>query len=407
MDVGQSADVVVVGGGIVGAATSYFLAQQGLRVALLEGRELAYGATGRNLGFIWMHTRKAGPELDLVLPTRRGLEELPEELGADFGLQCNGGLIFFNDERQIPVMQEFVAQRKSVGIPMSLLSGAEARELVPVLPESVLGATYCPQDAQVDPAAFVRAYAGAAARLGAEIHEGTPVRGMARENGRVTGVITDGGTINAGHVVLAAGGWTRELAVSAGIELPIHPMRLQIVQTQPMPKRVEHCVYGATAVKQYGVFQDLPSFDDNHFMNEVEWKHDMLLLESFCQKTDGSYLLGCAMDYPGFVWEPDLRGVALVNDVLMDHIPELRGAAFDRAWAGILPFTVDNLPIIDRAPGVEGLIVAAGHVFGNASGPTTGQLVAALITGSEPPISPDPFRAGRPGLHVAVEQSTW
>ena len=99
--------------------------------------------------------------------------------------------------------------------------------------------------------------------------------------------------------------------------------------------------------------------------------------------------------------------ISLIDDVLMEHIPEFRRAGFDRAWAGILPFTVDSLPIIDRAPGVEGLIVAAGHVFGNGAGPTTGQLVASLITGSEPPISLDPFRAGRSGLQVAVEQNTW
>lgn len=404
---GQSADVVVIGGGIVGAASSYFLARRGLRVVLLESDELAHGATGRNLGFIWMHTRKVGPELDLVMPTRSGLEDLPGELGADFDLRCNGGLIFFQDERQLPVMREFVEQRRAAGVPMELLDGVQARELVPVLPESVLGATYCPLDAQVDPAAFVRAFASAARREGAEVREGTPVRRVVRENGRVTGVETDGETILADHVVLATGGWTPQIAASADVRTPIHPMRLQIVQTLPMARRVNHVVYGATAVKQYAVFQDLPSFNDADFMNDVEWKHDMLLLESFCQKADGSYLLGCSMDYPGFVWEPDLRGVSLINDVLMDHVPELRSAGFARAWAGVLPFTVDNLPIIDRAPDVDGLVIAAGHVFGNASGPTTGRLVASLITGDEPPISPEPFRADRPGLQVAIEQSTW
>ena len=184
-------------------------------------------------------------------------------------------------------------------------------------------------------------------------------------------------------------------------------MRLQIVQTLPMPIETRHVIYGSTALKQYSVFQDLPSFDDSLFVNDVEWRYDMLLLEGFCQKADGSYLLGCSMDYPGFLWDADLRGVSLINEVLMEHVPRFRDAGFARAWAGILPFTVDNLPIIDRAPGVDGLIVAAGHVFGNGSGPTTGRLVASIVTGEPPVISLEPFRAVRDGLRIGAEQSIW
>jgi glycine/D-amino acid oxidase-like deaminating enzyme len=113
------------------------------------------------------------------------------------------------------------------------------------------------------------------------------------------------------------------------------------------------------------------------------------------------------MDYPGFVWEADLRGVSLINELFMEHVPRLREAGFDRAWGGVLPFTVDNLPIIDRVPDVDGLIVASGHVFGNGAGPTTGQLVSSLVTGSEPVISLEPFRAAREGLRIEAGQSVW
>jgi len=403
----ERTDVLIVGGGIVGAASAYHLARQGVPTILLEAETLAYGATGRNLGFLWVHTRKKGPELDLVMATRLKIDELVGELDAEVDLRTNGGLVFFHDERQVPVMREFVEQRNSDGVPMTLISGDDARGLVPLLPPTVLGATFCPLDAQVEPTRWVEAFAGAARRLGAQIREGVRVRRLLREGDRIIGVETDAGEIEAREVVLAAGGWTPELAATAGLELPIHPMRLQIVQTLPMPLETRHVVYGATALKQYGVFQDLPSFDDSLFMNDVEWRHDMLLLESFCQKADGSYLLGCSMDYPGFLWDADLRGVSLINEVLMEHVPRFREAGFAKAWAGILPFTVDNLPIIDRMPGIDGLIVAAGHVFGNGAGPTTGQMVASLVTGSAPVISLEPFRAARDGLRIGVEQSVW
>lgn len=403
----ERTEVLVIGGGIVGAASAYYLARAGIRVTLLEAETLAYGATGRNLGFIWTHTRKVGPELDLVMATRNGIEELVRELDADVELETNGGLVFFQDERQAPVFGEFVERRVADGLPMSLLSGAEARDLAPLFPESVIGATFCPLDAQVEPTRWVRAFAHAARRLGADVREGVRVTRLLRDGERVTGVETSAGRIGADDVVLATGGWAPELASTISLELPILPMRLQIVQTQPMPRETRHVIYGATALKQYSIFQDLPSFDDSLFMNEVEWRYDMLLLEGFCQKADGSYLLGCAMDYPGFVWDADLRGVSLINDIFMEHVPRFREAGFARAWGGVLPFTVDNLPIIDRAPGIDGLVIASGHVFGNGAGPTTGRLVASIIMGDEPVISLEPFQAARDGLRIEAAQSVW
>ena len=118
LTVRERSDVLVIGGGIVGAASAYYLARAGVPVTLLEAETLAWGATGRNLGFIWVHTRKVGPELDLVMNTRARLPELVEELGEDAEVQTNGGMVFYSDERQGPVMAEFVAQRVADGLPM-------------------------------------------------------------------------------------------------------------------------------------------------------------------------------------------------------------------------------------------------------------------------------------------------
>jgi glycine/D-amino acid oxidase-like deaminating enzyme len=113
------------------------------------------------------------------------------------------------------------------------------------------------------------------------------------------------------------------------------------------------------------------------------------------------------MDYPGYEWEPDLAGVALVSESLPAIMPELRGARFARAWAGVLPFTTDNLPIIDAVPDMDDMYVAAGHVFGNGAGPTTGRLMADLICGGDPIMDMGPFRADRAGLADPVSGSVW
>ncbi|MBI2469567.1 MAG: FAD-binding oxidoreductase [Candidatus Rokubacteria bacterium] len=400
-------DVIVVGGGIVGAASAYYLAKRGFGVTLLEARDLAYGASGRNLGFVWLHTRRPGPELDLALTSRRLLADWPEELDFDFELSCHGGMIFFQSEEQARVMAEFVRRRRADGVEMRLVDAREARELAPLLPEGTQGASYCPLDAQVNPALYVRAFATAAQRLGAEVRVGEPVRRLIVQNGRVAGVEIDGGAISAGTTVLAAGAWTPELARSLGLEVPIHPMRLQIVSTAPLPRMLDRPVYGAVAVKQYRVFQELPGFDAKAFEADYEQEYEMPLLQAICQTRGGHFLLGCSMDYPGFVWEPDLRGIALITGAMLRDLPALRQARFDRAWAGILPYTLDNYPIIDFVPGYEGLMVAAGHVFGNAAGPTTGLLVSEMVARAQTTIDVTPFRFDRPSLTGAAAASTW
>jgi glycine/D-amino acid oxidase-like deaminating enzyme len=400
-------DVLVIGGGIVGAASAYHLARRGASVVLLEAERLAFGATGRNLGYIWLHTRRVGPELSLVMPTRDTLASLPEELGADFGLRMNGGLIYFTTEDQAVVMREFAERRTADGVPMRLLDGDEARDLAPILPDSVIGATFCPLDAQIDSTRYVGAFAAAAQRAGARIVEGTAARTIETDGRRVTRVLTDIGPISAGHVVLAAGAWSPYLAAQVGVQVPIGPMRLQIVQTEPMAPRLDVVLYGPAAVKQYAIFRELPTYRPEPFETALEDRLGLALLESACQKPDGSYLLGIAMDFPGFDWKPDLAGVSLISEGMADALPELRAARFARAWAGVLPLTSDSLPIIDRLPGFDDVILASGHVFGNGAGPTTGRLVADLVCGGEPLVDPAPFRFDRPTLTAVEAGSTW
>jgi glycine/D-amino acid oxidase-like deaminating enzyme len=402
-----SPDVLIIGGGIVGSATAYHLARRGASVTLLEADELASGATGRNLGYIWVHTRRLGPELELVMHLRRELDGLPDELDDDFGLRTEGGLLYVHTEEQLTTLREFVERRQADGVDIRLIDGDEARSLAPILPDTVIGASYCPLDAQMESRRYVRAFAAAAGRAGARILEQTPVRSLERDGSRISRVVTDAETFTPGHVVVAAGVWTPDLLRQLGAEVPIHAMRLQIVQTTPMDRQLGPVLYGPAAVKQYLIFRELPSFRPQAWANEAEDRHGKALLEAVCQRDDGSYLLGCAMDYPGLVWEPDLAGVALITESLPAIMPALRQAGFARAWAGVLPFTTDNLPIIDALPDFDDVYVAAGHVFGNGAGPTTGRLLADMICGGEPMMDMTPFRADRPGLWDDVAGSVW
>lgn len=397
---------VVVGGGIVGCAAAYFLARAGLTVTLVEREHVAFGASGRNPGFIWLHTRNPGFALEVALAGRRLYSELDEELDP-FEFRESGGLVFFLTPEQGRVLAEFVAARAADGLEMELIGGEEVRRLVPPIREDVLGASYSPLDAHMNTPLFVRALADGARRLSAEVREGVGAEEIVFDGERAAGVRTPEGIVEADAVVVAAGVWTRALLRPADVDIPIGAERLQVLATAPVADRIEPIVYGPLAAKQYDLFRLLPSYEDCHFVAPYE-EAGVELLELLAQRADSSVLLGCPMDYPPTLeMAATVEGVAVTARAIVDDFPGLRRAPVDRAWAGLLPFTTDTVPIIDEVR--PGLFVAAGHIYGNAAGPMTGKLVAALVRGEPPELDLTECRLERslPPLPAAGVPTRW
>jgi glycine/D-amino acid oxidase-like deaminating enzyme len=389
-----SSRVVVVGGGIVGCATAYFAAREGLDVTLLEREHVGFGASGRNPGFVWLHCRNPGFALEVSRAGRRLYPQLLEELPVRFEFRAEGGLIYFNTPEQGRVFEEFVAARREDGLDMEILDGAEVRRLVEPIREDVAGASFCAEDAQINTPTVVRALAEGARREGAQIREGVTVEGLMRSGDEVVGVTTDAGDVEGDAVVMAAGAWSTELLASIGIDVPIGAERLQVVATHPLPMQVKPVVYGPLATKQYVLFRRLPSWDPALFMAPYESEQGIEMLQLVAQRDNGEILLGCPMDYPsGVDLRPTLAGIGATAQAISADFPGLVDAPVARVWAGVLPYTTDMVPVIDEA--APGLFIASGHVFGNAAGPMTGRLITQLIKGEEPEIDLSECRLGR------------
>jgi glycine/D-amino acid oxidase-like deaminating enzyme len=397
-------DVIVVGGGIVGAATAYFLARRKVRVLLIEAETPAWGASGRNPGYQWLHTRRAGLQMELGLAGRKLADTLAEELDG-FEFRPCGGMIYFFDERQRPLFESLVAERRAAGLPMELLDGKQARAHCPALSARVAGATWNPLDAHQNTHRLVDALVAGAQRHGARVLSGTRVEALLMEGRRCRGVRTAKDSFTADTVVLATGSWTAKLLAPLAIEVPITAMRLQVIETEPAPFKFAPLLYGPTALKQYAFIRDLPGYSDIGTTHPLESTFDGVeFLELAVQREDGRILLGCPMDFPGLDDRPTVAGLALTLAVLSDAMPPIKSLAVERIWAGLLPQTPDALPIIGPVPGVDGLALNAGHVFGNLAGPLSGKLLAQAMTGEAPDFDLGLFRLDRPGLRANNDQ---
>jgi glycine/D-amino acid oxidase-like deaminating enzyme len=263
----------------------------------------------------------------------------------------------------------------------------------------VVGATYNPLDAHQNTARLCEALVARAKRHGARVVLGERAEALVMEGNRCTGVVTTKRMYSAASVVLACGSWTPKLLAPLGIEVPITAMRLQVVETEPAPFRFEPVLYGPTAVKQYTLFRDLEGYTEEGSVHPLEKLFPGVeFLELAAQRKDGRVLLGCPMDFPGLDDRPTVGGIALTLAALAEALPAIKGFAIERIWAGLLPQTADALAILGPVPGYQGIVLNAGHVFGNLAGPLSGQMIADYLTGGKPAFDLNQFRLDRPGL---------
>ncbi len=399
----DQADVVIVGGGIVGLCTAHALRRRGYDVVVVEQRFVAFGASGRNSGCVWLQTMHEGPELELARKGEALYEGFIDELGPTFEYRRNGGLFFFDTEAQRSIFEEYVDNRRVNGLDVELLDAPAARELSNAIPASAIGAVFCAQDAQFNGQKFVRGLADACRRSGVRIYENTAVLGLLRRGDTACGVTTVRGEIAAQAVVWAAGAWSGILERES-VLIPVEPVRVGLVQTQPVNKRSDVILHGPIGAASYRALSELDSFTTDVFPS-VRSVDDQVLgyQDMIAQSSEGNLLLGHTLEGPGSL-NPHISmaaTMAMMNTTLTRY-PKYAADGVTGLWAGLVGFTPDGLPIISAVEGVRGLYINAGHSFGNASGPISGELMASLIADEGDADEVKPFALDRPALNNGV-----
>ncbi|MBM4422367.1 MAG: FAD-binding oxidoreductase [Chloroflexi bacterium] len=354
MTLPSTSPIVIIGGGVMGASALYHLARRGVNGVLLEKESFfGQGATGRCAGGIrYQFATEINIRLSILsLPM---LDRFEEEIGQPIDRRYCGYLFMLTNERDAANFQRNVALQRSLGASTEWLTGDEVRRRIPLVRcDDAIAGTFNERDGLCDPNGVVMGYINAARRLGAKALEDVEAIGIQTANGKVIGVETNRGSISTDAVVNAAGPWSAPLSRTAGIDLPIQPLRRQWLTTTPLPQ--------------------LPP----DFPFVIDFAQSLY----FHRESEG-LLLGMSNpnEQPGFDQSVD-EAFEIVNlEAAAKRMPILERAGLVSQVAGLYEVTPDAHPIIGRVPTLGGYFVVAGFSgHGFMHGPISGLLIAEEI----------------------------
>ncbi|HEY1276250.1 MAG TPA: FAD-binding oxidoreductase [Thermoleophilaceae bacterium] len=414
----READVVVVGAGIVGCATAYFLARRGVRVVVVERGAVPGEQSRKNWGFVRQQGRDP-LEMPLVMEANRLWRGLERELDADIEWIQGGNLALAADEQRLARFEQWRPVAREFGLDTRLLGPRDLQSVIPGLGGTWAGGMHTPGDGHADPEKATDAFARAAVAHGARLHLDCAVQGVSTQAGAVASVVTEQGEVRTSTVVCAAGAWSTRLARTLGLSLPQRWVRGTVARTTPA-RAVTACAVWAPGVafrqRRDGSFNiaaggaldhdvTLDSLRQLRFFLPSYWKNKALfrfhvgrpLLASLAAALPGS----AARRRP-LVWDRGLepspnpakvqRSLAELQRVL----PSLPALGIARTWAGYIDAAPDLVPILGEVPSLRGFLLATGFSgHGFAMGPIAGRLVSELIVDGKPSLDIGGFRFSR------------
>jgi glycine/D-amino acid oxidase-like deaminating enzyme len=413
----QRSDVVIIGGGIVGISTAWFLARQGISVVVCEKGHVAGEQSGRNWGWVRQQGRDLR-ELPMAIAANRIWRGLEGEIGESVGFVQGGCVFAARNEKDLAGYEAWIASARGHDIDTRLVRGAELDALVRGASVRWAGGMLTESDGRAEPHKATPALARAVTRAGGTVLTGCAVRGLDLEAGRVAGVVTEHGRIRASQVLCAGGAWTSLFCRSVGIDLPQLQVRGTVARTAPGPDLLDGNLFDeriGIRRREDGGYTVAPGALLEHLLTPASFRWFFKYLPALRQDwrlvrlSFGREFLD-AWQTPA-TWELDRPSPFEANRVLdpapspkalrelkrdlASIFPALAGVAFLEAWAGMIEATPDVIPVIDETP-LPGFFVAtgfSGHGFG--IGPGAGMAIAGLMSGRTTNIDLHELRLGR------------
>ena len=412
------AGVVIIGGGIVGCSTAYFLAKRGADVVLVEKGELSDEQSGLNWG--WIRRQGRNPrEIPLAMRSIGLWSQFAQGLNTDIEWIQERSLRLGYTEEDIAKYEAWTKDAREVGLDTKMLSAGEVKDMIPALEGPYLGGAYTPTDGQAEPRKATIAVAAAAQEYGAKIYTNCAAEGIEVTNGAVTGVATERGGIKTDVLVCAAGAWSSKVGRMVGLRLPQRSVRATVAATRPTPPITHTAIFGpGVALRQKGdgtlyiaggggadydvtleSFRHLWLFLPNYRRNRRNLK--LHIGKDLAKDIARTLPWSSARKHPfahtvGVEPRPNLEEVERSRQNLVSLIPSLGDIRIQRTWAGIIDATPDAVPVLGEVPGVKGFIFGTGFSgHGFAMGPGAGQVLSELILDGKTSVDIHPLRYSR------------
>lgn len=372
----NTADVVIIGGGVVGCAAAYYLAKAGnTNVIVLEGtKSIGHGGSSRNGGGV----RQSGRDVRELPYAMYGIKHLwptlSEELGVDVEYTQKGNLRLGKTEAHLEKLQTLANNAQSVGLDVRMVDAKEVKEICPYLSDDIIGASWCPTDGHANPLTTTLGYYKRALEMGVRFYTDAEVTELRKVKGKVRKVILKDGTVFEGEtIILAAGYESRYIARTVGVDVPMTRLIDECLVTEMQPHMFD-IMLGTAGADFYG----------------HQAKHGSFVFGSDCgyeevtDMTDPSKLITNAMT------------LSASCRAIMGYVPALKDAKIVRSWCGWLDNAFDGVPFISKVDEAEGLILACGftgHGFGTA--PAVGLMLSQMVAGEDTVVDITPLRYDR------------
>ncbi len=379
----DSAQVVIIGGGIVGCSTAYHLTKMGLKdVVIIDKGELTSGSTWHAAGLVGQ--LRSERNITRMLQYSVSLyENLEKETGLTTGWKKSGCLHLASTPERMFELKKGATTARSFGLEMNMITPKEAYDLCPIIDlDGIIGAAFMPTDGQADPAGITQALAKGARSRGAEFIEHTLVTGFEFDDRRVTTVKTDKGDIKCDTVVNCCGMWGFQVGRMLGVNVPLVPFQHQFVVTEPIE----------------GMPADIPTIRDKD--NLIYYKEEVggLVMGGYERNGIPWSVNGVKNNFISELLAPDYDHFECLSEPAMKRTPCLESTGIARLVNGPEAFTPDGDPILGPAPELDNCFVAAGfNAFGIAAGGGAGKMMAEWILEGEPSLDMWPMDIRRFG----------
>lgn len=401
-------DVVIIGAGIIGISTAWFLSKSGVSVLVCEKGRVAGEQSSRNWGWVRQQSRDAA-ELPIVIDSVNTWAGLSKDTGEDLGFTREGVLYLADNDEQLTQYERWLDVAKQHQLDTRILSSTEVDKLISDNPGHWHGGMYTASDGRAEPFKAVPGIARAVQRVGGVIRENCAVRTIDLEAGRVSGVVTESGRIRASSVVCAAGAWSSLFAGNLDIKLPQLTVRGTVARTAPAPDFFAGNAYSNNISfrrRMDGGYTVSSSGLNEHFVGADSFRYFFPFLPSLFASTkylrlrfgNGSGVGLMKRLTPTRKWHaddispfersrvlnppPSQTAIRQIHEQMRLHLPSLAGIALQEAWAGMIDVLPDVVPVMDEVEAYPGLFLAtgfSGHGFG--IGPGAGRVMADMVMG--------------------------